>query len=352
MRKTIFYIVAILIACLLIFKIWTKNQNNAKNSFTRNFTDMKIKMENVLDIPNPLFSFAGKTTENIILGNYSDHFNLFKVDYSLNRLDTLSIKFPANFNVNCHNIFNDFQSPNIYSGNTMGDISVSNKSGTVLYKVKGVLFDDLKGISNKTIVVRARNDYGLEQNLALMKLKLLKQVKIEKTFPLPKVVNGIFSNDGWLFYDQKYSRILYMYFYKGEFLSLDTNLNLAYKAKTIDTVNVAKIKVSIFSTKTADGKTVKKITPTTPPLVVNDFITTSDEYVYIISRLKADNEKQSDFAENQPIDVYSIKDGKYLYSFYIPKYKGNKLYQFKIVGNKILAIFEKNLITYNFKGIS
>ncbi len=139
-----------------------------------------------------------------------------------------------------------------------------------------------------------------------------------------------------------------MYFYKGEIINLDTNLNLLYKAKTIDTVRHPSIKSGILETKTKDGKNNRQLTQLTPPKFVNKFMVTCGEHLYIVSALKADNESNSAHSSNNTIDVYNIHTGNYRYSFYIPKYLGRKLDQFRIKGHVFAAIYGPYLITYEF----
>lgn len=141
-----------------------------------------------------------------------------------------------------------------------------------------------------------------------------------------------------------------MYFYRGLVLCLDTNLNLKYKLKTIDTVTKAAIKIGLYKEKLKDGSSISRITQTTPTELTNRYLTTYEDKIYILSGLKADNDLTTEFNKNQPIDVYSINNGKYLYSFYIPKYKEQKVNFFQIKKNKIIAIFGTNLVTFDLKG--
>jgi len=70
------------------------------------------------------------------------------------------------------------------------------------------------------------------------------------------------------------------------------------------------------------------------------------------SRLKADNEYELDFNENSIIDIYSLKNGDYKGSFYIPAYKGEKALQFQVIGHQLYALHGKTVLLYDMKTIA
>src|SRR5690606_22443648 len=118
-------------------------------------------------------------------------------------------------------------------------------------------------------------------------------------------------------------------YYIGEFLCSDTNLNLVYRAKTIDTVKNVDIESKVKSSK-IDNQSVQVLIHSKPPKIVNRYLTINDNKLYVLSRSISDNEHRSATKKNSSIDVYSIGKGKYLYSFYIPKYRNIKVQEFKI----------------------
>ena len=348
MKNSIIYIILIIVcSILIIYKYSPIGQVQQSNAFKRNFIPSKVMFEKAIRLPNHLFGFAGKLDKDIVLKSYSEQLPLFKINYALNKLDTISLTYPPAFRVTT-NIYKNFESSNIYFTNPYSDISIYNGYKSILFNVSGLRFDNFQPISSRTLIVRARHSYKKQLNRALVKLVLSDHVSVDKKYLLPKQVNGFFTNDGWLHYDKKSARVLYMYFYRGEFLNLDTNLNLLYVGKTIDTVRIAKIKTDIITVKTTDGRGVKEITPTIPPRFINTYITTHNDCIYILSALESDNKISYNYTRNQAVDVYRIRDGKYLHSFYIPKYKGIKVNEFQIKDDTMVAIYGSYLVTYKF----
>ncbi|MBB5436609.1 hypothetical protein HDC92_000273 [Pedobacter sp. AK017] len=349
MKNKAISLIAILtvVAVAVVFFFSLKDRKN--NGFTRNLVESEIIYLNSIELPDNSFVFAGKLNEHILLNRYLDRLNLFQANYSLNKIDKIPIKFPKNFKSSAFNIYKDVFASYIFCTNPYGDILTDNGTQVKSYNIKNYRFDVFQALSEESIIVRARYKSKESVNRSLAKLKLSDSVKILKEYSLPDLSDGLFANDGILDYDQKNAKMLYMYFYRGEVLCLDTNLNMKYILKTIDTVRTAHIKLGISVNKGKDNKISKMLTQRTPPKFINAHITTNDDKIYVLSRLKADNESQKEFDNQQVIDKYNIYNGKYINSFYLPKYKGKKLKQFQIRNNLLVAIYGTTLVTYKIR---
>lgn len=115
--------------------------------------------------------------------------------------------------------------------------------------------------------------------------------------------------------------------------------------RMIDTNTVAKIKVEEYR----DGKTTVR-TMAEPALAVNKRGYVSGNWYYNHSALAADNESPQVFNAHEVLDVYSLDNGKYSHSIYLPKYPGRKLTDFAVQGDLLIALYEKVLVTYLLKG--
>ncbi len=348
-NKYLLIIFIVLLSVLVIYLMNSHRINQSSNKFTRKIVSPQITFRTVLNLPDKSFGLAGRLDNKIYLNHYSDRLNLQGINYSLKELDTVKIRYPSTFHIEALNIYKDVLFPYIFCTNHYGDISLFNGKVTTSYKIERFRFDFIKAVSPTTIIVRARYPQNLQNNRSIAKIVLSKKVVVEKEYPLPNKRNGVFTNDGMLIYDKDSHRILYLYFYRGEILNLDTNLNFKYLTKTIDTVKEARTKAQLIPQKGRDGKVIgRTLIQTSPPRLINTFITSNNNKAYVLSLLKADNELESDFESNQIIDTYNITDGKYISSFYIPKYKGIKLRHFQIKGNTLIAIYGAYLVNYRF----
>lgn len=348
MRRIVLYMIATVVCSVsVIFLLKSRgNQNKSNNAFIRKIKNTTLKAVSFFEFSDETFRFSTKPDNNIRLNKYSDRLNLYELDYSFKKLDTVKIKFPPVFYSEAFNVYKDIFGTNVFCTNPYGDILVSDGKNEHTYRFKTFRFDWFQAISSNTIVVRGRYPHNKQNNRSIAKIALQDSAILRKEYPLPDLPNGLFTNDGMLLYDKENAKILYMYYYKGEFLALDTNLNLLYNSKTIDTVRRANIKVKLI----LDGKErTPTLIQTAPPKITNSFITTSKNRIYIKSKLRSDNESQSVFDKNQAIDVYNIENGDYLHSFHIPRYLGKKVTQFQIKDHTLLAIYGKYIVKYYIK---
>ncbi|MFB0497347.1 hypothetical protein ABID99_003584 [Mucilaginibacter sp. OAE612] len=74
----------------------------------------------------------------------------------------------------------------------------------------------------------------------------------------------------------------------------------------------------------------------------------SKSRLFILSYVRSENQSQSDFKDNSTIDVYANEDGKYIHSFYLPRFSGENASDFAIADNKTLyACYGKNIVHYD-----
>jgi hypothetical protein len=231
-------------------------------------------------------------------------------------------------------------SPSIYM---LESINQSFLKGNILNKkmafseIEGVKFMGSTPLSSSSIALRVY-DSDLEQSY-------LKKIRIDSprvnliSFTLEKQVDGLFSSDGVISYDPVSARLIYLYYYRNEFICLDTNFNFIYKGRTIDTTTVAKIRVAKFSS----GEQTLSV----PGELVNKKFCISGDWIFIQSGLKANNESEESFSKFYAIDVYNLDNGKYKFSFYLPDHKGKKLRDFKVYKKRLAAIYENELLTFS-----
>ena len=153
-----------------------------------------------------------------------------------------------------------------------------------------------------------------------------------------KQSEGVFSTDGILRFDRVSGRYVYMFFYRNQFICIDSNFNLLYRGQTIDTNAHTKFRlVSIpYQNSTAFAS---------PGFRVNRVGCINQDWILINSDLQADNEEKDIFSLYAVIDVYGLKSGRYHYSFYLPKGNG-KITDMAILHNDLVVIQNQKLIIY------
>jgi hypothetical protein len=159
---------------------------------------------------------------------------------------------------------------------------------------------------------------------------------------LERQIDGIFCVDGRLDYDKSVNRIVYTYYYRNQFIVMDSSLNLLYRGKTIDTTSRVKIQVATISSS-------KTRTLSAPPMIVNGQSFTANGFLFVNSRLLASNERNDAHDGAWVIDVYSLKDGAYVLSFYLYAFENKKPREFAVVGDKLIALTDHYVLVYNLR---
>lgn len=160
-----------------------------------------------------------------------------------------------------------------------------------------------------------------------------------RRYDLEKQVDGFFCTDGVMHYEPENGRLVYVYFYRNRFVSLDSNMNILYNGRTIDTNSHVKIRVSHITS-------IGQVTLASPPAMVNKMSCVDGNYLYINSKLLANNENKYLFDKCSVIDVYSLKEEHYLSSFYLHDIGKEKVRGFRIANNTVVALYDHYLATF------
>jgi hypothetical protein len=348
MKQKIILIALIIILCsALIIGLFTQSVGfiQHKNNFARRFLPGHALLIKHLDIKFDSYYIAGAGLGRIYLGNEMAPWVVMAVDtafsdtvYStirnVDRKDILSARLfiqPPYF------YLPDLGTKSIFWGN-IND-----------WRVENIIHDSLSSdlavpLSNSSFALRTFRKHALDYNLAKETINPV-SAKIFSNI-LEQRNDGIFGNDGMLVYDRNASLLVYIYFYRNQYICMDTNLNIVYRANTIDTTAKGNIKM-------ANIKTDNTFTLAAPPIVVNRNSCVQNKILFINSGLKADNENKTVFNNSSVIDLYDVEKGKYKHSVYIPNYNGEKMKQFYILNNNCIGVISGHyLLLYQFPAMN
>ncbi|MDY7394312.1 hypothetical protein UMM65_03605 [Aureibaculum sp. 2210JD6-5] len=354
-RKTTFFLLISLIIGILppvvLYGLLIK-KNNQKNGFERNFfIETPLTSSSKLDLKYPGYYISGYTNHNLFLNHIKAPGHTVMSNFLLS--DTIHLNLDISISEETSNQMKwgrtkvSIDSPYVYmadgfSGNILV-ASLSDKKSKI-NTFKNLYFSEYVALTpSLTSTIFKSYDYDLKQNIIVKKTKdtanLLK-------FILKKQIDGLFCTDGVLLQTkEKSKRVIHIYKYRNQIVSLDTMLRKVYTSKTIDTVSFANIEVS--NIKSGTQRTLSK-----KPLVVNRKSCVSNDYLFINLSLKADNEESSTFSENTVIDVYFNNSGKYISSFYIPKYENKKFQDFQVIGNTLCVLYDRYIMSYALSDVA
>lgn len=315
-----------------------------RGSFLRLFPSHPVLEEKSYDIKYNSYYLAGGTKHHIYLGNTSSPLHLLVLntvsgDSQHVKLDIEGImeqKFWS-LRVAVDSPFYyayDGAVPRIYKGN-VGDWHAERFAYDQEY------FLDLKPIGASSFFIKSLNGQTSESMLGKISLDS-PYYNFDRSL-LKKQVDGFFCTDGTMLYNQHLNKLIYVYRYRNEYILMDTTLKNSTSAHTIDTITTAKIKIATL----AGGNTRKMAAP---PLTVNKRGATYKNWLFVQSDLLAKNEHPRAHDKVSVIDVYSLPDGNYNFSFYIYDYADKEsLRQFKVYENTMVALFATHVQLYKLR---
>lgn len=345
MKKLTVFIATIIV--MIFATIFYIKHNSKSNGFNRKFDERPLRIEEISTLNNESFGFIYGTDEEVRFNYYHDNNTVYNLNKTLKKEDSIVLSYPPPFRTNVKRIYKYQFNDKLYAMNFYGGFAVFDKKKSIYKELKNIFADRIWVISDNSLIVRSRQLKDGIWERQLIKIDITKSPTISATYVFPEKRRNIFVSDGVLHYDKLNKDILYLYYYTGELIRLDTNLNFKYRLKTIDTVSRSNIITTIASSN--KSKHIDKQTLLKPVVMVNRDVSTDQKYTYIASKLKADNENQDAFQANQIIDVYENNSGKYVNSFHLPNYKKFKLRQFDIQKNRLIASYGQYIITYRFQ---
>ena len=335
--------IATCLVLVLVLYVFADKPNDNKNGFTRKVPPVAAVLKQSLLLKYPAYYIAGYASQHIYLGNYSASSHLLTVNQNLKDTTESNLKIPqeeryawklARIMVDSPAVYMaEGTTPALYRG-TLSEPGMSR------FLLQSCFFNTLQSISATSFISRSIHidSQGNKQNI-LAKIKTDSPfVKLAKGI-LTKQVDGIFCTDGTLDYDRQTGRLVYLYHYRNEFITLDTNLRVIYTGHTLDTNATAKIQVANLST--GDSKF------SAPPAYVNSRIRIADNRIYVLASLLADNEDRKTRHQNEIMDVYSLDKGEYIYTLYIPIKGEDRITDFIIKGDQLFALHDHTLNAYS-----
>ena len=330
---------ALLILSVLAF--FTEKPNSYKNGFNRQHLAIKVVPIGLKRSLIPLNRIAGISANHIYFAPKAAN-QLCLADWSLEHQDTIAYSRPFNMGVlNSYELAVDSPLVHIYAGNLSAMLTYhlhDTVAEASIFKIP--LFTRAIQISEYSLIIRGFDSSRRKQ--VLEKLDTRTGNILAKADIIPEQHDGGFGTDGWLQYDSSSQRILYVCTFDNRIFCLDSNLHAVYMRRTIDTINSNPVETHQFNISQKEGS----LKPATPLKFVNRDCCVSQGHLFVVSALEADNDQGKDFRDNSVVDVYSISDGQYQGSFYVPNAGEKKLRYIRIVGDKMVALYTDDIGTF------
>lgn len=343
-RKHLFILTGIFFSVVLLMTILnfvTKKPNTEKNGFNRMAFKTPVTKLNEIHFDQRITDIAGITEKNIYI-TPNDPSKIIITDRNLKSEKQIDLnihssdQLKSNFKIIVH-------PPDLYilAANVPAIIHYNlDTKKEITYKINRA-YSRCILVTPSMAIIRGFDSSFQDENLR--KANLLTGTYTNEKNITEKTEGGGFSTDGMLNYDTLTNKVIYTHFYSNKILYLDTNLNLLYKGKAVDT----------FSAYQAKARGIKSVKGTAfgfaaPPKLLSLYSYTDKGKLFIYSKVKADNETSEAYQNNTIIDIYDINTGKYSGSLYIPvEQAGKRMYKFKVANDLLIALYDKSVVTYH-----
>jgi hypothetical protein len=311
-----------------------------RGSFLREFPPHPVMEGDTLNIKYNSYYIAGGTPHTVYLGNYQAPLHMLVVN--LASLDTqhVSLRVKGIMDQKFWSVMVQVDSPNYYL--TDGAVPIIFKGNVQTWKADrylsdSIFFRDIMPINERSLAVKSLSGSDQENILGILRNDYPYQQFSDKV--LEKQLDGVFCTDGMLHHNKERNELVYLYFYRNQFIVMDTTLHVKYKGNTLDTTTRATIK-----TATLQSGEEKSFTLSSPPFMVNKRSCVSGNWLFVNSNLLAKNENQLAFDRGDAIDVYDLISGKYTFSFYIYNDFGRRpMKAFKVYDNIMVVLYDHTI---------
>ncbi len=326
-----------IVAALTLVSASSKNKR--LGNFKRIFPKEKIlSLQATVDLRFNSYYLAGADSSNIYLANSTDPNQLIIADYRLRTKHVqLNIPDTARIAWKLLQVRIDFPNILITEGITPSILKGTFPSLSYSKKQFDLYFSDLVPLTSNTFCLRAYNE-SLKQNILLSAREGVENDTVPR-YMLEKQSDGFFCTDGMLLYNPARGEVIYVYYYRNQFVQLDSEMRVKHVGHTIDTVGRADVDVGFI-------RSESQMVLLNQPTVVNKHSCTDENFLYIHSGIKADNETDFEFKGNSVVDVYSLADNKYQFSFYLPFLAETSIDDFKAANHKLIVVHGQILAVY------
>ncbi|WP_160710807.1 hypothetical protein [Chitinophaga solisilvae] len=335
----------LILAFLVLFILWlnTDKKNEYKNGFSRKFLSGIVTDSRSYTIDPQTYTDLCGANESKIYFKPRMIGSIIATDWHFENKTTINLGLSEELKKQIGYAYTaEVDSPFIYlyPYNIPAVIIYHLSSGkTSVIRKPGTFYTRSVAVTDSSFIFRQFITGEKDQNFSSWKISNNQLTKEVSFFPILKD-EGI-STDGFLLYSKPENLLLYSSFYKNSFYLFDTSLQLVNTFKTIDTITAPNIKTGeingVLSTNVVPKKMVNRNSIIYGNVVLND------------SRLMADNEKKSDFLNNSVIDIYHLKKGQYIGSFYLPVKDRDLPVKLAAIGNKIVSIGHRSLVIADIK---
>jgi hypothetical protein len=321
---------------LLIF-LSSEKEIKRNNAFQRKYMPHGLEELGSLKLESNAFYIAGIDDNWIYLGNYNAPLYLKAVSKDLACWHEIKIEL-ENYNLPYKRVRIEVQSPYFFVGD--GTVPILFRGKVKEWKARtfsrgDVYFYDFKSQDSASLVFTTTSAKSGHTILGRLQNKD-DNIEVELNHDLLKVQkDGKFDTDGLLLWDTDSHKTAYVYYYRNQYEVADRNLIYLQTGKSIDTISQAQIDVAYYKGDDSYKKGKSTFVHKTGGIYGNQLYINSDRLG------KFENEEVLNAASI--LDRYDIDQNEYIGSFYYHHQPSQKIREFKVFEDKIIALVDDEL---------
>lgn len=332
-------------AFIVVLFITSEKIMHYNNPFARRFIKSSIQFVTAKNLKFNSYYFAGYNGSEIYLGNSTAPLSMLSIDTTFKKFKNIRIDFKSDeipfkavkiYVKGKHFYLGDGTVPCMYRGN-ISDWKTNFEFKTV------PSFTLAAPMDSASFVFRSNAGENGSNLIGIYNAKHDSEISYAQSL-LRSQIDGIFDTDGMLQFDEQTKHIIYVYYYRNEFIIADQNADFVKAGHTIDTITKAKIKVAELK----DGSQRKMAAP---PLMVNAQMSINGNCLFIQSKIRGLYENDDTWKYGVVIDVYNIKENTYLHSIPIFASQYGKFKTFMVTDTHLYALFGSTLMVYKIQNL-
>ncbi|NDV43096.1 hypothetical protein [Flagellimonas sediminis] len=326
---------------VIVLFLSSERQVHRNNVFTRRYPHHPIKKLYDLPIGFDSYYIAGVDNDILFLGNTTAPLHLLRINIKTGDTSHINLNLPTRnlpFKAVTVQVYPpyfyvmDGTIPCIFKG-ILGDWNAKLWMKDKAYFTKAFPLDTSK------IYINTINSDTRLATLGILEKRWDFRVSLHPEI-LEKQIDGMFDVDGTMVVSQDGKTLGFVYYYRNQFMVMDSMLGLLGRQETIDTVKIAHIELSRANKK---GQVKMKA----PPLKINHTAALYNDLMLINSPRLDKYEDPRMLDEAAIIDVYNWKERTYDFSFYLYRIEQKKLKEFRVYDKYLLALLGDMFSVYS-----
>tara|TARA_R110002073_G_scaffold327921_3_gene508843 strand:- start:1161 stop:2258 length:1098 start_codon:yes stop_codon:yes gene_type:complete len=343
--KTLFILLILAVSSItvvVVLFLLSEHEVHRNNAFVRRYPHHPITKKYDLPIKYNSYYVSGFDNDILYLGNNTAPLHLLEVNLKTKDTNHIQIRMKSK-DLTFQSLKVKMQPPYFFIMDGSVPCIFRGKIGdwnAHLWMKDKAYFNKAMPVDSNKIYINTISSKTQMTTLGLIERQENENINIVlNTDILEKQIDGVFDVDGIMTISPNTGTLGYVYFYRNQFMVMDSNLKLIERQHTIDTVQRVQIKVANLN----DNQISKM---KAPPMIVNKMAFMYNDLLLINSDRLGKYEDEDMLKEASIIDVYNWQKESYEFSFYFYHIGKESVKEFAVFNDYLIGLIDDKLSVY------